>query len=194
MSTVNKSCANDLSYLDPLQSSGSLGNTLWHIKAFGGTDFGVDQPLLEISQGCTEPLLQQAFLVLTLSGCTKTETEEHKKKNKNKKNDFSKLFSNPLPLRTNDINRGFSEQIKRGVISTRNVCRLLPMCLSKQRGSISRCSDTAHIVLKLQRRRSEEDEHVWEKSQVEKWQSGWTGRNECQGKEGEWGMVTRGTA
>lgn len=96
--------AKELSYLDPLQSGGSLGNILWHIETFGGTDLGVDQPLLEISQGCTEPLLQQALLVLTLSGCTKTETGEQETKH-----EFSKLFSKPLPLRTIAVNRGFSE-------------------------------------------------------------------------------------
>lgn len=72
----NKSRAHDLSYLDPLQSRGGVCNTLRHIEAFGGTDFGVDQPLLEISQRCAEPLLQQALLVLTLSGGSKAQTGE----------------------------------------------------------------------------------------------------------------------
>lgn len=80
MSTVNKSRGKDISYLDPLQTSGGLSNALWHIKAFGGADFGVDQPLLEVSQGCTEPLLQQALLILTLPGCTKAEATEGKER------------------------------------------------------------------------------------------------------------------
>lgn len=105
MSTVNKSFANDLSYLDPLQSGGSLGNTLWHIEAFGGTDFGVDQPLLEISQGCTEPLLQQALLVLTLSGCTKTETGEQEKNMKLASCSQTHCLWEPLPLTWNSVHK-----------------------------------------------------------------------------------------
>lgn len=62
-----------VSYLDPLQGGGRLGDALWHIKALGGADLGVDQPLLEVSQGCAEPLLQQALLVLTLPGRTEAE-------------------------------------------------------------------------------------------------------------------------
>lgn len=59
--------------MNPLQSGDGLGDTLWHIKAFGCADFGIDQPLLKVSQGCTELLLQQALLILTLPGCTKTQ-------------------------------------------------------------------------------------------------------------------------
>lgn len=64
----------DISYLDPLQSGGGLCHTLRHVEAFGGADFGVDQPLLEVSQSGAEPLLQQAFLILTLPGCPEAET------------------------------------------------------------------------------------------------------------------------
>lgn len=56
----------DASYLDPLQSGGGLGYILRHVEAFGGADFGVDQPLLEVSECGAEPLLQQALLVLAL--------------------------------------------------------------------------------------------------------------------------------
>lgn len=63
-----------LCYLYSLQRGRGLGDTLWHIEAFGGADFGVDQPLLEVSQRRTEPLLQQALLVLTLPGCAEAET------------------------------------------------------------------------------------------------------------------------
>lgn len=62
------------SYLDSLQGCGSFCNTLWHIKAFGRADFGIDQPLLEVSQGGTETLLQQTLLILTLPGCPEAET------------------------------------------------------------------------------------------------------------------------
>lgn len=63
-------------YLDPLQSVWGLCYILWHVEAFGSADFGIDQPLLEISQGCAEPLLQQTLLILTLPGCPKAETAE----------------------------------------------------------------------------------------------------------------------
>lgn len=63
----------DIPYLDPLQRGGGLSDALWHIKAFGGADFGIDQPLLEVSQGRTKPLLQQTLLILTLPGRTKAE-------------------------------------------------------------------------------------------------------------------------
>lgn len=56
------------SYLDPLQSGGGLGHILRHVEAFGRADFGVDQPLLEVSERGAEPLLQQALLVLALPG------------------------------------------------------------------------------------------------------------------------------
>lgn len=74
MATTNKSQIKEMSCLDPLQSGGGLCDTLWHIKALGGTDFGIDQPLLEVSQGRPEPLLHQAFLILTLLGCSQAET------------------------------------------------------------------------------------------------------------------------
>lgn len=56
------------SYLDPLQSGGGLGHILRHVEAFGRADLGVDQPLLEVSEGGAEPLLQQPLLVLALPG------------------------------------------------------------------------------------------------------------------------------
>lgn len=60
--------------MDLLQGGGRLGDSLRDIEAFGGADFGIDQPLLEVSQSSTKPLLQQALLVLTLPGCTEAET------------------------------------------------------------------------------------------------------------------------
>lgn len=39
-----------------------------HVEAFGRADLGVDQPLLEVSEGGAEPLLQQPLLVLALTG------------------------------------------------------------------------------------------------------------------------------
>lgn len=69
-----------MSYLYSLQSGGGLRDSLWHIEAFGRTDFGVDQPLLEVPEGGTEPLLQQALLILTLPGRTETETAGNKRK------------------------------------------------------------------------------------------------------------------
>lgn len=65
-----------ISHLDSLQSIWDLCNILWHVKAFGSADFSIDQPLLEISQGNAEPLLQQTLLILTLPGCSKAETAE----------------------------------------------------------------------------------------------------------------------
>ena len=58
VSFEKKSLKRDISYLDSLQRGGGLWDSLWHIKAFGGTDFGIDQPLLEVPQSRTEPLLQ----------------------------------------------------------------------------------------------------------------------------------------
>lgn len=63
-------------YLDPLQSVWGLCYILWHVETFGSADLGIDQPLLEISQGCAEPLLQQTLLILTLPGCPEAETAE----------------------------------------------------------------------------------------------------------------------
>lgn len=170
VSIVNKSCAKDMSYLDPLQSGGGLWDTLWHIEAFGGTDFGVDQPLLEISQGCTKPLLQQALLVLTLSGCTKTETGEQDKTIHLTSCSEIHCHWEPLPLTGYSVNKE-----GQGLLSTRSIWCLLPMCLSKQRGYMGRCSDTAHTVLKLQRRRSKGDEHEWETA---RWRNGKVGEVE----------------
>lgn len=69
----------DISYLDPLQSGGGLCHTLRHVEAFGGADFGIDQPLLEVSQSGAEPLLQQAFLILTFPGCPEAETSRRER-------------------------------------------------------------------------------------------------------------------
>ena len=63
-----------LSHLDPLQSSGGLCDALRHVKALGGADLGVDQPLLEVPESGTEPLLQQTLFVLAFPGRPQTQT------------------------------------------------------------------------------------------------------------------------
>ena len=47
---------------------------MWHVKALGGADLGVDQPLLEVPEGGSELLLQQTLLVLTLPGRAQAQT------------------------------------------------------------------------------------------------------------------------
>lgn len=167
MSTLN-SWEKEISYLDPLQSGGGLGDTLWHIKAFGGADFGVDQPLLEVSQGCTEPLLQQALLILTLPGCTKTEA-----------GGIREMLR--IDLTCSQVAIHFEKWTKeeRKATTRGSICCLLPMCSSKQGGYMCRCSAAVHTVLTLWRRRRKEslgDEQEWETG---RWSNGKVGEVEA---------------
>lgn len=175
---LNKSWEKDVSYLDSLQSSGGLGDTLWHIEAFGGTDFGIDQPLLEVSKSCTEPLLQQALLILTLPGCTKTETGG-KRKEKDRKVEIH-------PEKRTKKEKDYKP--RKCLLSTTHVL------IKTKRIHVQMlryCTYCPHIM-------GEEEKGkpgTWagmRNCQVEKWQSGWSGRNERWGKAGEWGMVVRG--
>lgn len=125
----------NISHLDPLQSIWDLWNILWHVKTFGSADFSIDQPLLEVSQGCTEPLLQQTLLILTLPGCSKAETAE-----------IQMLQKTEIPD-----------------------CTILMLWWGKAKNDMTN-------------------------GQVEAWQSGWSGRNECSGNEWEWGMVVKAAA
>lgn len=165
---VHKGFANYIPYLNPLQSRGGLCDSLWHIKAFGSADFGIDQPLLEVSKGCTKPLLQQALLILTFPGCTKTQTAGKKKKRKKR----------PHLSCCSWVEISREKWTKKERSYKQRKC-LLPMCPSKQRRHVLMlwyCPDCTHVM---------EDEPGMRNGQVEKWQSGWSGRNERWGKEGE---------
>ena len=62
------------SYLDLLEAGGRLTEVLRHVEALGGVDLGVDQPLLELSEGRAEALVQQLLLTLASPGGLEAET------------------------------------------------------------------------------------------------------------------------
>lgn len=55
-------------HLDLLEAGGGLAEVLRHVEAFGRVDLGVDQPLLELSKGRAEALVQQLLLTLAPPG------------------------------------------------------------------------------------------------------------------------------
>lgn len=68
-----------LAYLYLLQAGGGLTEVLRHIKALGCVDFGIDQPLLELSESATELLLQKLLFVLGFSGGLQAQPRREKR-------------------------------------------------------------------------------------------------------------------
>lgn len=62
------------SYLDFLEAGGGLAEVLRHIEALGSVDLGIDQPLLELSEGRAEALVQLLLLTLAPPGGLEAET------------------------------------------------------------------------------------------------------------------------
>lgn len=59
-------------YLNLQQASRRLVEILRNIKTLGGVDPGVDQPLLELSEGRAKRLFQQLHFALALPGGLET--------------------------------------------------------------------------------------------------------------------------
>lgn len=66
-------------YLYLLQAGGSLAEVLRHVKALGCDDLGVNQPLLELSESGTKPLLQKLLFALAFSGGLQAQTRREKR-------------------------------------------------------------------------------------------------------------------
>ena len=63
-----------LSYLDLLEAGGRLAEVLGNVEALCRVDLGVDEPLLEVSAGGAETLIQKLLFALTLPARLQTHT------------------------------------------------------------------------------------------------------------------------
>lgn len=75
-------------YLNLLQARRGLTEILRSVKALGRVDLGVDQPLLELSEGWTKALLKQLLFALALPGCLETQTRDKSGKQNQQFNQF----------------------------------------------------------------------------------------------------------